>query len=120
MRYIWDTPLSKIITSLTAMFAFIVGAAGAWDALGDYKPATRGWVLAESKTTRSIAQDIQIEQAEGKLEATEEALAKWKAEVVKAQDQAIINLSNQRIRELVNQKSKLEEQVRSLKAKRAN
>jgi hypothetical protein len=67
-------------------------------------------------TTSTAVRDLQIENAQGKLEATNNAMVNWQVELKKTKEQTTRELINRQMRELEVTRGRLEEQVRTLNA----
>lgn len=117
--------IGKIAGIVGALTGAVVGAAAAWPILEPYLAAHRGYVRfiameatgkyqADQLESRRVVRDIQVEQADGKREQTEEAIFKWQLELAKAPDEQARQLISNRIRELQNTKAKLINQIDTL------
>lgn len=115
----------KIAGVVGAFTGAIVGGAAAWTIVEPYMIAHRGYVRfvtmqfadksdAAQNQSRRVIRDLQVEQADGKRDAAEEAIFKWGLELSKATDEQAKQLITARIRELQNTKQKLDNQIDTL------
>ena len=80
-----------------------------------YMPATHMYVRDLTDSTSHILRDIQVEQAQGKIDATNDAVVKWKLERSKTQDPVTQNMIDQHIHDLGNLSERLADQLKTLK-----
>lgn len=85
-------------------------AAATWDKFGWWKPASIQYVDEKTNPIR----DLQIENAEGKRDATEENIFKWTDRMKEATDPDRIREYRDRIRELEIVKRKQDDQIKTL------
>lgn len=123
--FLWGSPVKKAATSITLVASCITAVAAAAPVVEPYIAAHRGYVrdvasIVDSKTklaqaeSQRVIRDLQVEQAEGKRDQTEESMFKWSRELEKATDEQAKQLIRERIRDLANTKSRLESQIRTL------
>lgn len=115
----------KVCGVVAAITSAIVGIAAAVPIVEPYMVAHRGFVrdsisfsaqanvLSQTESQRTI-RDLQIEQAEGKREAVQDALLKWAVEANKTTDTQTKQLIAERLRELAISKRMLDSQIDTL------
>ena len=119
-----------IVSGIATVTAAIIGLHNVEPIIDPWMPATRGYVsetitgfksliASEQTTTNSILRDIQVEQAEGKLDATRDAIAKAQIEKAKTSDAGTLSILDQHLKNLIATQARLEEQLRSLKKARS-
>ena len=104
----------KVGIGVLAFLGAFGGAAKTWYELDLPIPATRQYVQYTVNPTQRTIVDLQSELAEGKKEATDEALAKWKFELERAKEDNTRALIQSRIRDLETTKRKLDAQIDTL------
>ena len=91
-----------------------------------YWPATHGFVreiaeavkvhlVGEQTQTNKILRALQIEQAEGKLDATKDSITKWNLERSKTTDAVTQSMIDLHLKDLQNSAGRLSDQLNSLK-----
>lgn len=122
------SPARKLITGITAIFAFVAaigGAVKAWPDLEPGMPALRHYVRSEvtdaerrvkiaQEGTVRILRDLQIEQAEGKRDRIENDIAKWALERGKTQDPGTAAMIDEELRRSVQTKQRIDRQIETL------
>lgn len=129
MATVWSTPLRKLVTAgLTAIglvTGTIVSIDKAWPVVEPAVPALRYYVrdtTGEVERRIKMAQeailkrlnDTQLEQAQGKLETTQDNLARWHLDYSKETDDQRKLLIGRQIRELETTAIKLRSQINTL------
>lgn len=103
----------------------VVGINNALPVLEPYAPATHSFtreltdgldkrLTQAQNNTAYILRDIQIEQAQGKIDATSDAVVKWKLERSKTQDPVTQSMIDSHVNDLGAQAQRLHEQLKVL------
>lgn len=124
--------IGGIIAAIATACGVLIGMSGAWHVIEPVTPAFRGYVRdyadegvkplrTDTQETKKVLRDLQVESAEGKLSATEDALAKWELERQKLERQkgvppSSVELIEKQKRELSSSKGKIEDQIRVLRS----
>jgi hypothetical protein len=119
-----DNPV-KYATGVLAFVAAIGGAVAAVPKIEPVFPAHRLYVREEVRHVHDTIQmaqdasiralrDVQVEQAEGKREAADDALATWQLKLSGTTDETAKQLIRERIRALENTQRKLDGQINTL------
>lgn len=117
--------LGKIAGVVGAIFGAIASGAIAWPHIEPWLAAHRGYVREVSAAVStelkeaqdkgySALRDLQVETANGKLDQTEDNIAKWNVELNKAADDQAKQLIQGQIRKLDATRDGLKEQIKTL------
>jgi hypothetical protein len=113
----WVAQLHWGVKTATAVFVFFAAmgsAAATWDKFGWWVPASIHYVNDKLNPISRSVQDTQIEQAEGKRDATEERIFLWQDKLKETSDPERQRAYRERIHELEITKRKQEQQINTL------